>query len=166
MIVSKHTTLQEGVPVKRMLLALVAGVCMLLAAAGPASAAKPQVDTNIDHYAGSADCGAFNDDFQGTSHVRSTEWANGTLHIHVVTVEYDRNSVTEKTVRVHQAYTVVVEPSGEYRYNGQVYIAGGYSKVIHDTGTVRFAENGDILKVAGPHTVLSGGLEPFCQALS
>jgi hypothetical protein len=152
---------------KRILLALVAGVAVLLAAAGPASAAKPQVDTNIDHYAGSADCGAFNDDFTGTSHVRSTEWANGTLHFHVVTVEYDRNSVTGKTVRVHEAYTVVVEPSGEYHYNGQVYIAGGgYSKLIHDTGTVRFSPNGDILKVAGPHTVLFGGLQPFCQALS
>jgi hypothetical protein len=151
----------------RVLLSLVAGAAMLLAAAAPASAARPQVDSGIDHYAGSSSCGAFNDDFAGTSRFRSIEWPNGTLHFHVVTVEYDTNSVTGKTVRVHQAYTVVVHPSGEYTYNGQVYIAGGgYSKIIHDTGTVRFGRDGDVLKVGGPHTVLVGGLQPFCQALA
>jgi hypothetical protein len=151
----------------RTLLAFVAAMGMLLAAAGTASAARPHVETDVFHYADSSSCGAFSDDFVGTARVRDTEWENGISHIKIVTQEYDTNSVSGKTIRVHQAYTVVELPSGEARYNGQVYIAGGgYSKLIHDTGTVRFDPDGNILKVAGPHTVLFGGLEPFCRALA
>ena len=46
--------------------------------------------------------------------------------------------------------------------------AGGKgANVIHGTGLVIFNDDtGDVIKVAGPQTVLEGGNAPFCQALS
>ncbi len=38
--------------------------------------------------------------------------------------------------------------------------------LVHDTGRVVFDGDGNLIKLAGPHTVLMGGLEPFCDALS
>jgi hypothetical protein len=139
---------------------------MLLAFAGPASASKPHVETDVVHYSGASSCGSFDDDFTGTTSFRSTEFANREK-IKFVTHETDTNSVTGKTIAVHQAYTLWLFPDGSLRYNGQVYIAsGGASKYIHDTGTVAFDGDGNITKLAGPHTVLVGGLQPFCDALS
>jgi hypothetical protein len=46
-------------------------------------------------------------------------------------------------------------------------VGGKGANVIHDTGLVIFNDiTSEVIKVAGPHTVLEGGNEPFCQALS
>jgi hypothetical protein len=46
-------------------------------------------------------------------------------------------------------------------------VGGKGANVIHDTGLVIFNDvTGEVIKVAGPHTVLEGGNEPFCEALS
>ena len=46
-------------------------------------------------------------------------------------------------------------------------VGGKGANVIHDTGPVIFNDDtGEVIKVAGPHTVLEGGDAPFCQALS
>jgi hypothetical protein len=70
---------------------------------------------------------------------------------------------------VRQSYTVVTNlRTGVSAFNGMVYMGVGSpdAHVIHDTGKAIFAADGDILKLAGPHTVLFGGLQPFCEALS
>jgi hypothetical protein len=53
------------------------------------------------------------------------------------------------------------------RLNGMVYMGTGSSgaHAIHDTGKAVFDSDGNLLKLAGPHTVLPGGVQPFCQAL-
>jgi hypothetical protein len=150
---------------KRTALAIAAAAGMLLATAGTASAGKPHVEKESFSYADSSSCGAFDDNFAGSGSARTTEFDNR-LTTKVITTEIDTNSVTGKSIRVHSAYTYRAYADGSWRFNGQVYIGGGgSSKLIHDTGTVRFDPDGNITKVAGPHTVLTGGLQPFCDAL-
>jgi hypothetical protein len=43
---------------------------------------------------------------------------------------------------------------------------GKGANVIHETGLVILDSDGGVIRVTGPHTVLEGGAEPFCQALS
>ena len=110
-------------------------------------------------------CGAFDDNFAGSGSARTTEFDNR-LTTKVITTEIDTNSVTDKSIRVHSAYTYRAYADGSWRSTARSIIGGGgSSKLIHDTGTVRFDPDGNITKVAGPHTVLTGGLQPFCDAL-
>jgi hypothetical protein len=121
------------------------------------------------------DCGSFNDDFAGKATVRGTTFldADGNPIMErakVLQRETDTNSETGKTVRVNSSFTVTVDlRTGNRRSAGQVFIGvgGKGANVIHDTGLVIFNDDtGEVIKVAGPHTVLAGGNEPFCQALS
>ena len=84
--------------------------------------------------------------------------------------ETNTNSETGTSIRVKGSYTETVDlRTGIRRTTGQVFmgVGGKGANVIHDTGPVIFNDDtGDVIKVAGPHTVLRGGNAPFCQALS
>ena len=75
--------------------------------------------------------------------------------------------MTGKTIRAKESFTFRENlKTGVVTYTGQVWIAlGKGANVIHDTGKLVLDENGDVLKLAGPHTVFFGGNEPFCDAL-
>jgi hypothetical protein len=146
---------------------------LLLVFAATAAARTPLHETDVFPYEGSSSCGGFNDDFAGTTVVHVTVFQDAAgndrvEHDKIMTTETDTNSRTGKSVRVKQAYTLVVDlRTGRYSFNGMVYMGTGSSgaHAIHDTGKVTFGPDGNLLKLAGPHTVLSGGLQPFCQAL-
>jgi|tagenome__1003787_1003787.scaffolds.fasta_scaffold20974172_3 hypothetical protein len=159
---------------RRSIVLLLLAVGMLIVWSGTASAQRPDVETDSFSYSGSSSCGSFNDNFAGKGTVRDTTFFDPAgnpvrEHIRISVRETDVNSRSGKTIQVHQAYTVVVNlETGFYAYNGQVYMSTGphRSGLIHDTGHVRFDPEGNVIKQAGPHTVLAGGLAPFCQALS
>ena len=148
---------------------------VMLVVAAPASATTPQRESDSFSYSASADCGNFSDEFAGTVRIRETTFfdADGNPIIErakVLLREVDINSETGKTVRVKGSNTVTVDlRTGIRRTTGQVFmgVGGKGANVIHDTGLVIFNDvTGEVIKVAGPHTVLEGGDEPFCQALS
>jgi hypothetical protein len=159
---------------RRSIVCLLFAVGMLMAWSGTASAQRPDAETDSFSYSGSSSCGSFNDNFAGTGRLRDTTFfdAAGTPireHIHIRARETDTNSRSGKSIQIHQAYTIVINlETGFYAYNGQVYMSTGphRSNLIHDTGHVVFDPEGNVIKQAGPHTVLVGGLAPFCQALS
>jgi hypothetical protein len=151
----------------------VIGVMLVVAAA--ASATTPQRNSGSVSYSASADCGSFTDDYAGTSTFRETTFfdAHGNPIMErakILQRETDTNSETGKSVRVNSSVTVTVDlRTGIRRTTGQVFmgVGGKGANVIHDTGLVIFNDiTGEVIKVAGPHTVLEGGNEPFCQALS
>jgi hypothetical protein len=154
--------------------ALFAFVGLVLAAETPALASPPtRVPERTVTYSLSADCGSFNVDYQGYFIERTTIFHDsagndliGTDHF--VLFETDTNSVTGETLRAKGSWTFRHDfRTGVDTYNGQIYIGiGKGANVIHDTGTIAFDSNGDIVKMAGPHAVFLGGSEPFCQALS
>ena len=84
--------------------------------------------------------------------------------------EIDVNSVTGKTVLVHEAATERFDfRTSVYTYTGQMFmgVGPGHTRFIHDTGLVIYNADGKtVSKIAGPHTVLLGGDVPYCQALS
>jgi hypothetical protein len=82
--------------------------------------------------------------------------------------ETDTNSVTGKTIRVNSSWTEMADlQTGIMRTAGQTFMGVGKgANVIHETGLLVLDRDGSVIRVAGPHTVLEGGAEPFCQALS
>ena len=159
---------------RRALLGLIfaAGVWLTLVAS--ASATAPHHESESFDFSNSADCGTFQDDYQGHVTFMHTTFfdADGNPiveHHKIMQTETDTDSVTGKSVQVKGSFTAMIDlRTGIERDVGQVFmgIGGKGANVIHDTGLVVFDANGDVLKVAGPHTVLEGGDEPFCQALS
>jgi hypothetical protein len=163
----------EGGSMQRLVFALAAGGFLLLAAATPASATSPQRETQSFPFSGSADCGTFNDDYQGTVTTRHTTFfdAHGEPTVRREKIqqrETDTNSETRKTIRVKGSYIVTINlRTDAVRVTGEVDMGiGKGANVIHDTGFIAFNGDGDLVKVAGPHTVFEGGNEPYCQALS
>jgi hypothetical protein len=148
-------------------------IAVMLMAAAPAGATTPQRESDSFSYSDSADCGSFSDDFAGTATARMTTFfdANGDPIIErakVMQRETDTNSETGKSILVKSSYTVTVdERTGNRRTTGRVFMGVGKgANVIHDTGLVIFNDiTGEVIKVAGPHTVLEGGDQPFCDAL-
>jgi hypothetical protein len=165
---------EGGNHMRRSTVLLLLAVGMLIVWSGTASAQRPAAETDSFSYSDSSSCGSFNDNFAGNGTVRDTTFFDSggnpvREHIRVSVRETDVNSRSGKTIQVHQAYAVVVNlETGFYAYNGQVYMSTGphRSGLIHDTGHVLFDPEGNVIKQAGPHTVLAGGLAPFCQALS
>ena len=160
---------------RRTILSVGLAVGMVLAVAAPASATAPQRESDSFSFSDSVDCGSFSDDFAGMVRIRETTFfdADGNpimVRAKILQRETDTNSETGKSVRVKGSYTETVDlRTGIRRTAGQVFmgVGGKGANVIHDTGLVIFNDDtGDVIKVAGPHTVLEGGNEPFCQALS
>jgi hypothetical protein len=145
----------------------------LLFAAAPANATPPQRETERFSFSLSADCGSFVDNYQGTGTIRVTTFfkADGDAiveHFRVMQRETDTNSVTGKTIRVNSSWTEMADlQTGITRTAGQTFMGVGKgANVIHETGLLVLDRDGSLIRVAGPHTVLEGGAEPFCQALS
>ncbi len=160
---------------RRTILSVGFAIGMMLVVAAPASATTPQRESDSFLFSDSVDCGSFSDDFAGIVRITATTFidADGNPIIErakVLQRETDTNSETGKTVRVKGSYTVTVDlRTGIRRTTGQVFmgVGGKGANVIHDTGLVIFNDDtGEVIKVAGPHTVVEGGNEPFCQALS
>jgi hypothetical protein len=147
---------------------------MMLVVAAPANATAPHREFDSFSFSDSADCGSFADDYAGTVTIRTTTFldADGPIMVRhkVLQWETDTNSETGRSVRVKGSFTETVDLlAGIRRTTGQVFmgVGGKGANVIHDTGLVIFNDDtAEVIKVAGPHTVLEGGNEPFCQALS
>ena len=160
---------------RRTILSVGFAIGVMLVVAAPASATTPQRESDSFSFSDSADCGSFADDYAGTVRIRETTFfdADGNpimIRAKVLQRETDINSETGKSVRVKGSYTETVDlRTGIRRTTGQVFmgVGGKGANVIHDTGLVIFNDDtGEVIKVAGPHTVLEGGNEPFCEALS
>jgi hypothetical protein len=159
---------------RRTILSVGFAIGMMLVVAAPASATAPHREFNSFSFSDSADCGSFTDDYAGTVTIRTTTFsdADGPIMVRnkVLQRETDTNSETGTSVRVKGSYTETVDLlTGIRRTTGQVFmgVGGKGANVIHDTGLVIFNDDtGEVIKVAGPQTVLAGGNEPFCQALS
>lgn len=160
---------------RRTILSAGFAIGMMLVVAAPANATAPHREFNSFPFSDSVDCGSFNDDYSGTVTIKTTTFfdADGnTIMVRnkVLQRETDTNSETGTSIRVKGSYTETVDlRTGIRRTTGQVFmgVGGKGANVIHDTGLVIFNDDtGDVIKVAGPHTVLEGGNAPFCQALS
>jgi hypothetical protein len=160
--------------VRRLALVLSLSAGLLLALAATAQARPPLHDSSTNSFSASAPCDGFLDVYSATSHVRTTIFfdrgGNAVMERDkVMTRETDVNSVTGKTVLVKQSFSFLLDLNTfQATWNGQVYmgIGGHDAHAIHDTGKVVVDENGDLIKLAGPHSVYFGGDEPFCEALS
>jgi hypothetical protein len=161
--------------VRRTMLTVGFALGMMLVVAAPANATAPHREFDSFSFSDSADCGSFADDYAGTVTIRETTFfdADGNpimVRVKVLQRETDVNSETGRSVRVNGSFTQTVDlRTGIRRTAGQVFmgVGGKGANVIHDTGLVIFNDiTGEVIKVAGPHTVLEGGNEPFCQALS
>ena len=160
---------------QRSILSVGFAIGMMLVVAAPASATTPQRESDNFSFSDSVDCGSFSDNFAGTVTIRETTFfdADGNPIIvrdNILQRETDTNSETGKGVRVNASFTQTDDlRTGILRSAGQVFmgVGGKGANVIHDTGLVIFnTDTEELVKVAGPHTVLEGGNEPFCQALS
>lgn len=160
---------------RRTILSAGFAIGMMLVVAAPASATAPDREFDSFSFSDSADCGSFTDDYAGTVTIRTTTFfdADGNpimVRRKFLQRETDTNSETGTSVRVKGSYTESIDlPTGIRRTTGQVFmgVGGKGANVIHDTGLVIFNDiTSEVIKVAGPHTVLEGGNEPFCQALS
>jgi len=160
---------------QRTILSAGVAIGMMLLVAAPASATAPDRESDSFSFSDSADCGSFTDDYAGTVTIRTTTFfdADGNpimVRRKFLQRETDTNSETGTSVRVKGSYTESIDlPTGIRRTTGQVFmgVGGKGANVIHDTGLVIFNDvTGEVIKVAGPHTVLEGGNEPFCEALS
>jgi hypothetical protein len=159
---------------RRIAFTLGLSVALLLVASATAEARAPDIQTFSDTYSGSASCGSFVDSWTGSATTRRTVFFDSAGHPRVrflkgMQREIDVNSVTGKTVLVHSDFTERFDfRTGLTTYTGQVYmgVGPGQTRFIHDTGLLIFDADANIIKVAGQHTVLFGGNEPYCQALS
>jgi hypothetical protein len=159
---------------RRVVLSLGFAIVVMLLAAAPASATAPQREFESFPFSASADCDGFADIYAGTVTIRRTTFfdAGGDPIMErskIMQRETDINSETGKTVRVKGSYTVTTDLRSDItRLAGQVDmgVGGKGANVVHDTGLIVFNGDGDVIKLAGPHTVFAGGDEPYCQALS
>jgi hypothetical protein len=159
---------------RRTILSAGFAIGMMLLVAAPASATAPDREFDSFSFSDSADCGSFIDDYAGTVTIRSTTFFDAAgnpimARGKVMQRETDTNSETGKSVLVKGSYTESVDlVTGIRRTTGQVFmgVGGKGANAIHDTGLVIFNDiTGEVIKVAGPHTVLAGGNAPFCKAL-
>jgi hypothetical protein len=160
---------------RRIAFTLGLSVALLLVASATAEARAPAIDTFGDTYSGSASSGSFVDSWTGSFTTRRTIFFDSAGHPRVrfaktLAREIDVNSVTGKTVLVHTASTERFDfRTSVYTYTGQMFmgVGPGHIQFIHDTGLVFYNADGKtVSKVAGPHTVLLGSDQPYCQALS
>lgn len=155
-----------------------------LAVAGIAGASNGKdrivVQSFSESYAGSVDCAdygfAFKVEFEGDVKVRVTDIiaADGELLqtiIHVVFRETDTNSVSGKSLPLHQAANEVWDYASNTRtLTGAVFVGnspGG--KWVQDTGRITITLDTRIaLFVAGPHEAFfAGGIDAVaCRALA
>jgi hypothetical protein len=147
---------------------------LLLVLSATAEARAPDIQTFSSTYSGSASCGSFIDSWTGSSTTRRTVFFDSAgqprmRFLKGTQRETDVNSVTGKIVLVH---TDVTERdnlrTGFTTYTGQLYmgVGPGHTQFIHDTGLIVYDANANVIKLAGKHTVIFGGAEPYCQALS
>jgi len=159
---------------RRIAFTLGLSVALLLVASTTAEARAPDIQTFNFAYSGSASCGSFVDSWTGSGTTRRTVFFDSAGHprfrfLKGMQREIDVNSVTGKIVLVHSAFTERFDfRTGFTTYTGQVYmgVGPGHTRFIHDTGELIFDADANIIKLAGKHTVLFGGDEAYCQALS
>jgi hypothetical protein len=159
---------------RRIAFTLGLSVALLLVASATAEARSHDVEVFSITYSGSASCGWFNDTWTGAATIRATTYFDSAgnrvrLKQKALSREVDVNSVTGKTVIVHGAVTEYTDfVTGFDWYDGQLDmgVGPGHTQFIHDTGKVVFDADANPIKIAGPHTVVLGGDEPYCQALS
>jgi hypothetical protein len=165
---------EEGVAMRRIAFTLGLSVALLLVASATAEARAPDFQTFSYTYSGSVSCGSFVDSWTGSGTTRRTIFFDSAGNPRVrflkgLNREIDVNSVTGKIVLVHTAVTERFDfRTGFTTYTGQVYmgVGPGHTRFIHDTGLLVFDADANIIRTAGPHTVLFGGDEPYCRALS
>jgi hypothetical protein len=163
-----------GIAMRRIAFTLGLSVALLLVASATAEAGPPDIQTFSYTYSGSASCGSFVDSWTGSGTTRRTVFFDSAgqprfRFLKGTQREIDVNSVTGKVVLVHSDFTERFDfRTGFTTYTGQVYmgVGPGHTRFIHDTGLLVFDAGANITKVAGPHTVLFGGNEPYCQALA
>jgi len=159
---------------RRIAFTLGLSITLLLIATATAEARAPDIQMSSTTYSGSALCGSFVDNWTGSSTTRRTVFFDSTgqprmRFLKGTQRETDVNSVTGKVVLVH---TDVTERdnlrTGITTYTGQLYmgVGPGHTQFIHDTGLIVYDANANIIKLAGKHTVILGGNEPYCQALA
>lgn len=155
-----------------------------LVVAGIAGAANGKdrivVESFAESYAGSVDCAdygfAFEVEFTGDVKVRVTDVVSkdGELLqtiIHVVFRETDTNSVTGKSLPLHQAANEVWDHASNTRtITGAVFVGNSPGGTwVQDTGRITMTLDTRIASfVAGPHEAFfGGGLDAVaCQALA
>jgi hypothetical protein len=159
-----------------MLLTLGATIVLMLALAGTASAAKPEVRTfQVKGTEVVADCGEFQvlTDFVFDIHAivffddeGNEDFARSHVQIH----DFYYNSETGEGFAETEASNPVVDLPGEeeitsvgLRYHVTV---PGEGLVLVDAGRLEFDENGEVVFAAGPHQVEEEDFDKLCDALA
>jgi hypothetical protein len=159
-----------------MLLTLAAVMALMLALAGSASAAKPEVTTfHIEGTEFITDCGDFDVLTDFVFDIRSivffddegnADFARSHVRIH----DFYYNSETGEGFAETEASNNVSDlPSGEeitsvgLRYHVTV---PGEGLVLVDAGRLEFDENGEVVFAAGPHQVEEEDFDELCEALA
>jgi hypothetical protein len=159
-----------------MLLTLGATLALMLALAGSASAAKPEVVTfHIEETQVVADCGDFEVRTDVVLDIRAivffddegnADFARSHVQIH----DFYYNSDTgEGFAETEVSNSVVDLPSEEeitsvgLRYHVTV---PGEGLVLVDVGRLEFDENGEVVFAAGPHQVEEEDFDKLCAALA
>jgi hypothetical protein len=162
---------------KRIFIFLTLGtiVALILAMAGTASAAKPEVRTfQFEGTEFIADCGEFEVLTDFVLDIRSLvyfddEGNEDFAMEHFAFHDFFYNSETgEGFAETNTGNTVVDLPSGnEISSSGLSYhvTVPGEGVVLLQAGRLEFDEAGNVVFVAGPHQVLRGETQKLCEAL-
>ena len=156
-------------------LALVAGLVATvsaLAMTATSSAAQDRWTDSFD-YSNSAPCATFTNLWSGHADERGMttyDKAGNPVKdiVYQTGSELDWRSDTLASFSVRWSFTIVYDyASDTTTLNGNVDTATspGLGKLFHDVGTVAFTEDGPV-KVHGPHDVLAGGNQVYCDALA
>jgi hypothetical protein len=163
---------------KRIIIFLTLGaiVALILAMAGTASAAKPEVRTfQFEGTEFIADCGDFEVLTDFVLDIRSLvyfddEGNEDFAREHFAFHDFFYNSETGEGFAETNTGTAVVDlPSGnEISSSGLSYhvTVPGEGVVLLQAGRLEFDEAGNVVFVAGPHQVLRGETQKLCEALA
>jgi hypothetical protein len=159
-----------------MLLTLGATMALMLALAGSASAAKPEVRT--DQFEGTefiADCGDFDVLTDFVLDIRELVFFDSAgnedfARVHLTFHDFFYNSETgEGFAETNTGNNVIDLPSGaEVTSMGLSYhvTVPGEGVVLLQAGRLEFDEAGNVVFVAGPHQVLEEDFDKLCEALA